>query len=227
MRLGHALAYDGIRSHLPDAQVGITKHFKRFLPCRTWHPVDQMSAFAARSLFDRWGLGGFVTDHGRQVSDFVGVNYYGRMRMKGFSGVSPLTGFSPEALEQHGAICDDMWEQDPAYLADCLAQVARRTHLPVYITENGVATEDESLRERYLREHLTHCHAAIESGVDVRGFFYWSLMDNFEWGEGLSKRFGLLSVDFKGPGRRRELRATGRLYGQVAKANALSLNGHT
>ncbi|MBN2711211.1 MAG: family 1 glycosylhydrolase [Planctomycetes bacterium] len=226
MQRGHALAYERIKKHQPGAQIGITKHFKRFLPFRAWHPVDQLSACLARTLFDRYGLAKFVTYQGRKVSDFVGVNYYGRMRMKGFNGISPITGFKPEVLEQFGVKCDDMWEQDPEYLCDCLHDVAKRTGLPIYVSENGVATEDEALREKYLREHLAHCHAAIQRGIDVRGFFYWSLMDNYEWGEGLTKRFGLLDVDFTNKNRRRELRRTARIYGKICASNVLSFSGN-
>lgn len=218
----HALAYDRIKERHPEAQIGITKHFKRFMPFRSWNPVDQMTARLAKSWFDRWGLASFVRYRGRVVSDFVGVNYYGRMRLKGFRGLSPITGFRPEVLERAGCACDDMWEQDPTWLCDCLDDVAQRTNLPIYITENGVATTDETLREKYLREHLANCLEAIRRGIDVRGYFYWSLIDNFEWSEGLSKRFGLLSVDFDDERRHRNIRPAARLYGRIAGANALT-----
>jgi beta-glucosidase len=215
---GHELAMEKIRHHCPEAQIGITKHFKRFMPLRRWHPIDQTSSWVARQLFDRWGLKRF------KHCDFVGVNYYGRLRMKGFGGVSPLTGISEEELEQHGASCDDMWEQDPAYLAKCLGEVSRRTGLPIYITENGVATMDEELRQKYLSEHLSALAEAIGKQVDVRGYFYWSLIDNFEWSEGMTKRFGLVSVDFVDENRRREIRPTGRHYARIARANAVQAN---
>ena len=114
-----------------------------------------------------------------------------------------------------------MWEQDPAGLADCLQEVARRTRLPVYVTENGVATQDEALRSRFLDAHLRSCHRAIAEGADVRGYFYWSLLDNFEFGEGLAKRFGLLSVNYVDPNRRRDLRPAGRMYADVAGRNGM------
>jgi beta-glucosidase len=222
LRRGHALAYERIKAKQPNAQIGITKHFKRYLPCRAWHPLDRLVTFCANALFDRWGLSGFLRHAGKPVSDFVGVNYYGRMRMKGFQGLSPLTGHAAEKLKQeYGAECDDMWEQDPTYLADCLREVAARTRLPVYVTENGVATGDEELRTRYLLQHLAACHQAIQGGADVRGYFYWSLLDNFEFGEGLSKRFGLMSVNYVDPNRRRDLRPAGKIYAAIARRNGM------
>ncbi|MFW5856734.1 MAG: glycoside hydrolase family 1 protein [Planctomycetota bacterium] len=221
LRRGHAQAYAAIRARRAEARVGFTKHFKGFQPFRRWHPVDVTTSWLARLLFDRWGTAGFLHHRGRQVCDFVGVNYYGRMRMKGLSGVSPLTGWSPETLARMGAVCDDMWEQDPRWLADCLAELAERTELPLYITENGVATLNEDLRTHYLREHLRGCADAIGRGVALHGFFYWSLLDNFEWSEGLSKRFGLLGVDFGHPDKPRTLRPAAHLLADAARRNAL------
>jgi beta-glucosidase len=179
-------------------------------------------ALLARTVFDRWALSRFLRHDGKPVCDFVGANYYGRLRFRGLTGVSPLTGYDAGRLKaEFGAEADDMWEQDPAGLADCLRELARRTGLPVYVTENGVATTDEALRTRYLQEHLRACHAAIAGGTDVRGFFYWSLLDNFEFGEGLAKRFGLLSVNYVDPNRRRELRPAAREYAEIVRRNGV------
>lgn len=221
MQRGHALAEAAIKSRLPGAKVGITKHFKRFMPCRRWHPVDHLMTALAERLFDRAGLKGFIRHGGRTVSDFIGVNYYGRMRMKGFNGISPITGFSREQLEAMELECDEMWEQDPEWLRDCLGGLWERYGLPLFVTENGVATRDEAARRSYLLRHLSACRQAIAEGVGVKGFFYWSLLDNFEFGEGLTKPFGLLSVDFADERRRRELRPAARLYREIAAANAL------
>lgn len=224
LREGHALAYEAIKSRLPEAEVGIAKHFKWFSPLRPWHPVDRISAALAIAIFDRWGLRCFVRHERRRVLDFIGVNYYGRLRMKGLSALSPLCGSSPTELARHHADCDDMWEQDPDHLVPCLREVGRRYRLPLFITEYGVATEDESLRTRFLREHLRRCHEAIGYGIDLRGFFYWSLLDNFEWNEGLTKKYGLVAVDFSDPERRRDIRRTGCVYGEIARQNSLRIS---
>ena len=84
----------------------------------------------------------------------------------------------------------------PRRLEKILAYFNRKFHLPIYITEHGAASADEKFRERDLRENLSALHRSIQAGTDVRGFFYWSLLDNFEWQFGYTKKFGLLAVDF-------------------------------
>ena len=101
--------------------------------------------------------------------------------------------------------------------------------LPVYITENGSAWHDyvtpggtieDDERQAYLRGHLAAVHQAIAGGVNVRGYFAWSLLDNYEWAEGYAKRFGLVFVDYGT--QKRILKRSGELYARVVRANALS-----
>jgi beta-glucosidase len=68
--------------------------------------------------------------------------------------------------------------------------------LPIYITENGIATDDDEWRKVFIRKHLRQVHKAIGKGMDVRGYFYWSNLDNFEWSYGFDPRFGLIHVDY-------------------------------
>lgn len=217
----HARAYDEIKRAIPDAQIGIAKHFKNYVPYRGWHPLDVAGAKAARLFFDWMSLKKFVNFRGRRVADFVGVNFYGRLRMKGCGGLSPLLGYERERLAEMGIVCDDMWEEDAAYLPSCLAQVARRTGLPVFITENGTATDDEDRRTEYLLRHVRATRDALTRGVDVRGYFYWSLLDNLEWTEGFSKKFGLVGVDFAHPDRPRQVRPAAQVYAEIARTNTL------
>jgi beta-glucosidase len=100
------------------------------------------------------------------------------------------------------------WEVFPAALTRVLVWIKERYgNIPLYITENGAAFDDpphadagvvdDPLRVWYLREHLRAAHDAIAQGVDLRGYFAWSLLDNFEWAYGYSKRFGIVHVDFE------------------------------
>ena len=89
-----------------------------------------------------------------------------------------------------------MVERYPEGMVKILPYLHRKFRLPIYITEHGAASSDENFRERDLRENLAALHGAMAGGVDVRGFFYWSLLDNFEWQFGYTKKFGLLAVDF-------------------------------
>ena len=110
------------------------------------------------------------------------------------------------------------WVSNPAWVRQVLNQL-KRYGKPVYITENGIATSDDSAREKYLADLLTNVHLAIEDGVDVRGYFHWTNTDNFEWARGYSAHFGLIAVNRKTL--ERTVKPSGRLYGRIATANGL------
>lgn len=162
--------------------------------------------------------------------DFLGVNYYSPMTVAHpervlsrvadglfpFPPPGPLGEAAARALGavplQHlGAVRTATdWEVDPSGLGDLLDRLARDVPVPLYITENGAAIDDyvnpagtvrDPERIEYLEGHIGAALAARERGVDLRGYFVWSLLDNFEWAEGFSKRFGLVFVDY-GTGRR-------------------------
>ena len=123
------------------------------------------------------------------------------------------------------------WEVYPPALTDVLSWVRDRYGgVPLYITENGAAFDDppvtgggldDPLRVAYYREHLRAAHRAIELGVDLRGYFAWSLLDNFEWGHGYSKRFGLYHVDFGT--QKRTPKSSARFYGEVIRSRGEAL----
>jgi beta-glucosidase len=129
--------------------------------------------------------------------DFLGVNYYTRIWASASKPEVP----APKVLGES----DMGWEIYPDGLRELLVDIHREYKLPpVYITENGMAWADEvrdgsvndQQRIDYVRMHLESIAMAREAGVDVRGYFYWSLMDNFEWESGYAKRFGLIHVDY-------------------------------
>ena len=141
--------------------------------------------------------------------DFLGVNYYTRSMAS--AGATPTGTGSSSAASGVAAPSTSLgvtamgWEVYPAGLTELLRRLARDYRLPpLYITENGAAYEDQvqgarvhdAERTRYLQMHVAALHDAIVAGVDVRGYFAWSLFDNFEWAFGYSKRFGLVYVDF-------------------------------
>jgi beta-glucosidase len=120
-----------------------------------------------------------------------------------------------------GAMVTDMgWSADPTWMRDVLNEV-RGLGKPVYITENGLATNDDALRQRYLTDILANVQLAIEDGVDVRGYFHWTNMDNFEWARGYGPHFGLIAVDRKTL--ERTIKPSGRLYARLAASNAIPI----
>jgi beta-glucosidase len=120
-------------------------------------------------------------------SDFVGVQYYSRTRYDATIG-GPAPADLDRTLSQMG------WEVYPEGLAPLL-QRAAKTGLPVYVTENGMACDDDRIRVEYIADHLAAVDQARRAGADVRGYFYWSAMDNFEWNFGYGPKFGLIAVD--------------------------------
>lgn len=129
--------------------------------------------------------------------DWAGINYYSRSLVANDPG-SPTGMKIIDGPLEH---TDIGWEIYPKGLTDLLVRVSRDyTKIPVYVTENGMAevdVEDDQRRVRYYDDHLKSVLAARAAGADVRGYFAWSLMDNFEWAEGYTKRFGLVGVDYE------------------------------
>ena len=145
--------------------------------------------------------------------DFLGINFYTRAVYK----ASDDDYF--EELAPSGKLTDIGWEVYPQAFSQLLVSLNERYDLPpVYITENGAAIDDEIVenevndqdRVDYYQQHLLSVNQAIESGVDIRGYFAWSLMDNFEWAEGYLKRFGIVYVDYES--QKRTIKSSGHAY---------------
>jgi beta-glucosidase len=98
----------------------------------------------------------------------------------------------------------------------------KRYNKPVYIFENGLADAKDEKREKFIIDHLKWIHTAIEDGVDVRGYFYWSLLDNFEWDKGFAPRFGLIEIDREN-NLKRIPRPSSEIYSEICKNNAINI----
>ena len=142
----------------------------------------------------------------RQPIDFLGINYYTRNVVRHEETSWPLK--AVPVRQTQATYSETGWEVFPQGLTDTLVWIRDRYgDIPQYVTENGAAFYDppaapagrvaDPLRIDYYRSHLRAVHAAIERGVDVRGYFAWSLLDNLEWSLGYSKRFGLVHVNFE------------------------------
>ena len=142
--------------------------------------------------------------------DFMGLNYY---------HIDRRVPGSYKVLPRQDWWMEDMgWEIYPKGIYNVLKQL-RRFNRPVYITENGIADSKDLTRERYIKEHLRWVWQAIQDGVDVQGYFYWSLLDNFEWQHGHTPRFGLVEVDYKTFERR--IRPSALEYAKICITNQL------
>lgn len=162
----------------------------------------------------------------KQPVDFVGLNYYTRAVVRHDAGALPLRA-APVPQPQHTRT-EIGWEVYEQGLVDVLAGFRERYgDIPLYITENGSAFYDpptvqgevleDPLRMDYLRKHLQAAHRAIETGVNLKGYYAWSLLDNLEWSLGFAKRFGLYHVDFAA--QKRTPKATAKYYAQVIESH--------
>ncbi|PYQ59280.1 MAG: beta-glucosidase [Acidobacteria bacterium] len=165
----------------------------------------------------------------RQRIDFVGVNYYTRGLTR--NDQQKMIERADRVKNPRAAYTETGWEVFPQGLTDILTWVRKRYgELPLYITENGAAfydppvadgTLEDPLRVDYLRRHLHAAREAMRRGVDLRGYFVWSLLDNFEWALGYAKRFGIIHVDFET--QKRTMKSSARFYKDVIRTRGANL----
>jgi beta-glucosidase len=206
-------------SSLGPVEVGFSKNwtwFQAHSPCWPW---DRLAAEFCHRLFNTFVIRQFLGKNISHGSTFLGLNFYGRVRFKHFRPLVPAFGFSADELAKLGVSCDDMLERHPDGLEETVGYLHRRYKLPIYLTEHGSASLNEDFRERDLKENLAALHRAICEGADVRGFYYWSLLDNFEWQFGYSKKFGLVAVDFENESLARTMKHLGTIYSGICREN--------
>ena len=245
--LSHGKAVPIIRKNSPNANVGITLNLTPQEPASP-SIADRklavwMDGYINRYFLDPLTGRGYpqdmVNSYGTPMDfilpadmdtiavpiDFVGVNYYTRNIARDKKTEKNL----PIEVERIGAITEMDWEVYPPGLYKTLGRLHFDYAFPViYITENGAAFPDivsadghvdDQNRLSYIQQHLKMCHRAIEIGVPLKGYFAWSLMDNFEWAHGNSKRFGLIRVDYETL--ERTIKSSGKWYAQVIAENAV------
>jgi beta-glucosidase len=248
--LAHGLAVPVIRRNSPNAQVGIVLNYSPHVPASpspadrkaTWLDDGQTNRWYLDPLAGRGYPPDVVVHFDRSLDfvkpgdlgaiaapvDFLGVNYYTRsiVRDKAVpeSENWPRTVFANEERTEMG------WEVYPPGLLEVLARIHLDYYFPAfYITENGAAFEDtvsaegrvhDERRIVYLQNHLVAAARAIDMGVPLRGYFAWSLMDNFEWAFGYSQRFGLVRVDYET--QERIVKDSGCYYADVIAKNQVT-----
>ncbi|MBS7247063.1 MAG: glycoside hydrolase family 1 protein [Candidatus Jordarchaeales archaeon] len=236
LALAHGRAYVAIHETCkelgyPKPQVALVKQVPRFEP-RDPSSKDDVEEAQRRDWFfngcflDAVSTGEFQPplgngekfDYLESSWEFIGINYYSRTLCTPQGEIFPLpfTSF-PEGAE----LSDYGWEVYPDGLREVLLSL-RKYGKPMVVTENGIATRNDEQRCRYIVRHLKAVHEAISKGADVRGYIYWSLIDNFEWVLGYQMKFGLVEVDFETM--ERKPRPSASLYREIIEANALLPN---
>jgi beta-glucosidase len=213
----HQCAYDAVKSVDPDAPVGVAVN-------ATAVELSSVPAFWERLLvtpFD-WVSNWWYLDRVREKLDFIGLQYYSRATLRTLAFGDPTAGPGGPDLP----VSDMGWAIYPQGLRRHVHTTWRRYGLPIYVTENGLADREDVYRKSFIHDHLQALHAAMEDGADVRGYFHWSLIDNFEWRDGFDPRFGLVAIDYATQERR--VRESARYYATVCGANGLEVadTGH-
>jgi len=186
--------FETIKKIQPNSQIGIAKnniYFEGWL-----------------SPIIRWWWNFYFLNCIKTHQDFIGLNYYFHNRIKGLK-------FNQNKNEETS---DLGWEIYPKGIYYVLREL-KKYQKPIYITQNGLADAKDEKREKFIKEHLYWIHKAIQEGVDIRGYFYWSLLDNFEWDKGFWPRFGLVEIDYQTL--ERKIRPSAQEYAKICKNNEL------
>lgn len=200
--------------------VGYAHNMMDFMPSRDWHPLDRLLTLIAREFYNfswldattgrkqRFGITGLVpfsrpvsSAGGRTTTDFIGINYYSkailrwRPKSETYETASGLP-FGISFSSNQEPISEMGWGFHPSGLGRMLRSI-NQYGLPIFITENGIADGQDTYRSSFLLNHLKEVAKEIDNGADIRGYFHWSLLDNFEWIKGFRPRFGLIEVDYQ------------------------------
>jgi beta-glucosidase len=207
----HAAAYRALhtvaRSRGVRARVSVAHHERPLRPLDPRSPIHRAVAVLPNAIFNRWFLRACTTGrlmppagHGQSVPglrdslDYLALNYYCEERVR-FNRRHPRELFAESVVPPDLPLSSFGWTIDPDGLRRAIENLWAEFRLPILIAENGVADENDELRPAFIVDHLTAVCDAIAAGADVRGYLHWTAMDNFEWAEGYSKRFGLFAVD--------------------------------
>jgi beta-glucosidase len=229
----HAYAYHELHNRIPGQPLVSFVHYMR--PFDAWNPKSPLDRLVARvpawfmndvtlsaltdgvfrppiGLWDRM-------DEAANTMDYIGIDYYGR-DMMAFDLKKPKSAFvrrfpmpgAEYSMDGWGEICPDGLYR--------LIMDTRKYNKPIIVTETGIPDNTDAQRPRFMITHTAAVHRAIRDGAPVKGFFHWSLLDNFEWAEGYAARFGLYHTDFQT--QQRTLKRSGEVYSEIAGANAIT-----
>ncbi len=194
--------------------VGSAHNYHYHTPHRKWHPLDLLATKFFHYIRDVRS-----SVRAKSYEDFIGLNYYYRDTIKFVLGGGK---YGLIDIKNPNMLVSDMgWDIYPKGIYHLLKNL-KKYKKSVYITENGMADAKDEKREKFIIEHLRWIHKAIKEGVDVRGYFYWSLLDNFEWDKGFWPRFGLVGVDYKTM--ERKIRPSARVYTDICKNNKIVIS---
>ncbi|MBX2898687.1 MAG: glycoside hydrolase family 1 protein [Cyclobacteriaceae bacterium] len=185
MGIAHDLMYAYIKKKFPLHAVGISHNSIVFTS-------ENLLGWFPERLSDWWFME-WVPQHFEQA-DFFGMSYYARVS----HDPMPITYMnSPHKIKKLGKQHDDMWEYHPEGLRTCIDRYWNKYHKPIIICENGVADGNDTLRQQAIVDYARIVHQALQDGIDIKGYFWWTAWDNFEWNLGPAMKFGLYECNFE------------------------------
>ena len=227
---GHAKAYKIIHKIQPEARVGVAHHYRSFQPARPWFPLDRLVTKVQHKVFNdlfphalKTGILDFVykkeaVPEALNTQDFFGINYY--------TGDLVSFCFSVKSFFSRRTYRKGSYLSETGFIAhypEGMAEAVRWANqfgLPMIITENGIEDSQDTVRPTYILDHLHQLWRMINNNILVKGYFYWTLVDNFEWERGWTQRFGLWELDTVT--QRRIRRPSADLYAAICKENSFS-----
>ena len=238
---GHVAAYRAIHRVQPNARVGLAHNLVPFRPANPGSALNRLAVRAQNFVYNRVfllalkdGVLRFPLSLGNKMpdaigtQDYIGLNFYFSRRIAlDWSAPGTLFGRSLPA-RPWGVPYDQELERwfgkgdiDPEAFYQTVKWLAEYAPgMPIYITENGICDRYDEMRPRYLVAHLAALHRAIQAGAPVKGYFHWTLMDNFEWSEGYTLRFGLIHLDVAT--QKRTPKPSAELYARIIRENQIA-----
>jgi len=229
----HAAAYRAIHELQPEARVGYALHYRPMVPRNPWSPLDALmrnlrysginlafpSAISTGVL--RSPVGNISVPEAKSTQDYFGLNYY-TVDTIFFNIRKAAVLFTDSGFSKGADMSDNKYLANvPQGLYDSLKWAVHiHPNTPIIVTENGVECADDHLRPRYLAQHIHKLWRAVNFNWPIKGYFHWSLVDNFEWERGWTQRFGLWALEVES--QKRTKRPSADLYAAICRENGLS-----
>lgn len=231
MTRAHAASYEVIHRLQPNAQVGLAHHYRAMAPANPGNPLDRLVTSLRSGIFNeaipraldegvlRFPWKRIQVPEAKGTQDFFGLNYYTQERV----AFSP---FHISELMGRGFYAEDADVSPTGFIANQPEGFARALRwargfdLPIYVTENGVEDPQDDLRRRYLALHIRRLWDAVNRNWQVKGYFHWTLVDNFEWERGWTQPFGLWALDPET--QQRTKRPSADFYAEICESSSLS-----
>jgi len=218
LALAHRRAYQILHQKFTDCQVGAAVSYQSIHPTRK-KLINRLLCWVVKFFSNNFFY--FLTG---KTHDFLGLNYYQNVKIS-WRIFKLFLSSSEEKIEEEqddyfsGETTDLGWNIYPRGIHEVVVEAYRKYRKPIFITENGVADSKDTRRKDFIQDHLRWLYEAIKEGIDVRGYFYWTLLDNFEWALGFKPKFGLAKTDYSTL--RRNFRPSARFYAEVCQNNAI------